>query len=111
MKFELFVALRYLFARRGGQKFISITSFISVAGVALGVGALIVVMGVMNGFTVDLRDKIIGVTAHGIIFNSSSKNKYSPEILESITSVPGVTAATPFLYSIFSLILELKLII
>ncbi len=99
MKFELFVALRYLFARRGGQKFISITSFISVAGVALGVGALIVVMGVMNGFTVDLRNKIIGVTAHGIIFDSSLENKLSQKVLDTIKNTEGVTGATPFLYS------------
>lgn len=100
MRFELFVALRYLFSRRGGQKLISITSIISVAGVALGVGALIVVMGVMNGFTVDLRDKIIGVTSHAIIFDSSAlKGKASPELLSAIRSVPGVTGATPFLYA------------
>ena len=99
MRFELFIALRYLFSRRGGQKLISITSVISVLGVALGVGALVVVMGVMNGFTVDLRDKIIGVTAHGIVSKQATHTFHDPAIYDTISKVPGVTGVTPFLYS------------
>ncbi len=63
MRFETFVALRYLFALRK-QSFISIVSLFAVCGVAIGVGALIVVIGVMNGFSTDFQEKILGVNAH-----------------------------------------------
>ena len=66
MRFELFVALRYLFARRK-QAFIYIISAMSVLGVAIGVAALVVVLGVYNGFTTDIRDKILGANAHIIV--------------------------------------------
>ena len=98
MRFELFIALRYLFTRRE-QKFISVTSWVSVFGVALGVAALIVVMGVMNGFTTDLRDKIIGVTSHIILFNHTGHVQDDPALLATIRAVPGVSGATPFIYS------------
>lgn len=98
MSFIPFVTRRYLFAKRG-QAFISAASLISIIGVVLGVASLIVVMGVMNGFTTDLRDKIIGVTAHGIIFNSRTNAMDEPEVLQKIGNVQGVTGATPFIYS------------
>ena len=98
MRFELFVALRYLFARRG-QAFISVISWISVAGVALGVASLIVVMGVMNGFTTDLRDKIIGMTSHAVIYSVQGKILEDPELLGRLVAVEGVVAATPFIHS------------
>ena len=55
MSFELFVSLRHLKAKRA-QKFISLNTWISISGVALGVMALIVVIAVMSGFGKDLRD-------------------------------------------------------
>lgn len=98
MRFELFVSLRYLFARRG-QAFISVISWISVAGVALGVASLIVVMGVMNGFTTDLRDKIIGITSHAVINSAYGKMLEDPLLLNRISRVEGVVGATPFIHS------------
>ena len=98
MHFELFVSLRYLFARRG-QAFISVISWISVAGVALGVASLIVVMGVMNGFTTDLRDKIIGITSHAVINSAYGKMLEDPLLLNRISRVDGVVGATPFIHS------------
>lgn len=98
MRFEIFVSLRYLFARRG-HAFISVISWISVAGVALGVASLIVVMGVMNGFTTDLRDKIIGARSHGIIRSYMGGIPEDSEMLKEITEVKGVTAATPFIHA------------
>jgi lipoprotein-releasing system permease protein len=97
MSFESFVALRYLLARKG-QAFISVISWISVAGVALGVGSLIIVMGVMNGFTTDLRDKIIGATAHAILFSVTPLFEDEAQ-LAAIAATPGVAGATPFIYS------------
>ena len=68
MSFELFVALRYLFSRRK-QTFIYIISIMSILGVAIGVGALVVVLGVYNGLTTDMRDKILGANAHAIVMS------------------------------------------
>ena len=99
MSFELFVALRYLFSRRK-QTFIYIISLMSIMGVALGVGALVVVLGVYNGLTTDMRDKILGANAHAIVMS------YLPSAFENddglpdrIRSVKGVTGATPFIYT------------
>ncbi len=66
MIFERLVALRYLKAKRR-EKFISLISFISIAGIAVGVMALLVVIGVMTGFDQDLRNKILSVNAHIIL--------------------------------------------
>ena len=66
MSYELFVSLRHLKAKRT-QKFISLNTWISVGGVALGVMALIVVIAVMSGFGKDLRDKILGTNSHVVV--------------------------------------------
>lgn len=106
MGFELFIALRYLFSKRQ-QAFISVISVMSVLGVAIGVGALVVVMGVYNGFTTDIRNKILGANSH--IFVQS----IAPELLDAdedgnggysavadkIRQNPEVQAAAPFLYT------------
>ncbi|RLA87072.1 MAG: lipoprotein-releasing system transmembrane subunit LolC, partial [Deltaproteobacteria bacterium] len=63
MSYEMFIGLRYLRAKRK-QTFVSLITLISIAGVMVGVTALIVVIAVMNGFKEDLRDKILGVTSH-----------------------------------------------
>ena len=63
MPFELFVALRYLLARRK-QAFISLISLISALGVAVGVMALIIALALMTGLQGELRDRILGSTAH-----------------------------------------------
>ncbi|MBZ2171169.1 lipoprotein-releasing ABC transporter permease subunit [Nitratidesulfovibrio sp. SRB-5] len=99
MSFELFVALRYLFARRR-QTFISVISVTSILGVALGVASLIVVLGVMNGFTTDLRDKILGANAHGIVMSADRSGLGdAPQLIDKIRQVDGVRGATPFIYS------------
>lgn len=99
MSFELFVALRYLFSRRK-QTFIYIISIMSILGVAIGVGALVVVLGVYNGLTTDMRDKILGANAHAIVMSyipSAFENR--SDLLERVRSVKGVTGATPFIYT------------
>jgi lipoprotein-releasing system permease protein len=98
MSLESIVAVRYLFALRK-QSFISVISLFAVCGVALGVAALIVVIGVMNGFTKDLQSKILGVNAD-IIVGGGVGGVHNPESLaEVIRTAPGVTGVTPFLYS------------
>ena len=69
MPYELFIALRYLKAKRKSA-FISIITLISTAGVALGVMALIVVLAVMTGFESDLKEKILGTNAHIVVLKS-----------------------------------------
>lgn len=98
MRFETFVALRYLFALRR-QAFISIISLFAVFGVAIGVGALIVVIGVMNGFSTDLRDKILGVNAHILVTSLRGGIKDYKNLADEAIQVPGVTGVTPFVYS------------
>ena len=99
MSFELFVALRYLFSRRK-QTFIYIISLMSIMGVALGVGALVVVLGVYNGLTTDMRDKILGANAHAIVMSYlPSAFENDDGLLDRIRSVKGVTGATPFIYT------------
>ena len=66
MSYELFIGLRYLKAKRK-QTFVSLITLISIAGVTVGVTALIVVLAVMNGFKEDLREKILGVTSHVVV--------------------------------------------
>ncbi|MDO5483575.1 MAG: ABC transporter permease, partial [Desulfovibrionaceae bacterium] len=99
MSFEFFVALRYLFSRRK-QTFIYVISLMSILGVALGVGALVVVLGVYNGLTTDMRDKILGANAHGIVMSYlPSAFAHNPDLEQRILAVPGVTGATPFIYT------------
>ncbi len=99
MSFAFFVARRYLFARRK-QAFIYVISIMSILGVALGVAALVVVLGVYNGLTTDMRDKILGANAHGIVM-SYMPDAFAdhPELLGEVLKTPGVTGATPFIYT------------
>lgn len=99
MRFEWFVALRYLSAKRK-LKFISIITFISIAGVAVGVMALIVVLAVMNGFEDEIHSRIIGINAHVILlkFGGEPIRDYYP-LADRVEAVPGVIAAAPFTYT------------
>ncbi|TVM17140.1 lipoprotein-releasing system transmembrane subunit LolC [Oceanidesulfovibrio indonesiensis] len=95
MRFPLFIALRYLSTRK--RSFLSIISLVSVAGVALGVAALIVVTGVMNGFSTELREKMLGITSHIVVTpRQGAFDDYEPA-LRAIRDVGGVEAATPFI--------------
>ena len=95
MRYELLVALRYLLAKRR-EKFISIISLISVLGVAVGVCALIVVIGVMTGFDNELRDKIIGANSH-IIIEQEGGIVDAAALIKKIKAEPHVVSAAPFL--------------
>lgn len=94
--FELKIALRYLKSRRK-QKFISIITVISMAGVAVGVMALIVVIAVMTGFDENLRDKIIGAKSHIFIENPQGGIQNPDAIIEKITSSAHIQAASPYI--------------
>lgn len=95
MPWQLFVAFRYLTAKRR-EAFISIISLISILGVAVGVGALIIVISVMSGFDDDLKDKIIGTYSH-IEIISDYGVRPSVEFMDNILEVKHVDAASFFL--------------
>ncbi len=99
MSYELFVSLRHLKAKRT-QIFISLNTWISIGGVALGVMALIVVIAVMSGFSKDLRDKILGTNSHVVVTNITQTGMDDYEkIIEKITKAEGVSAVAPFILS------------
>ena len=98
MSYELFVGLRYLKAKRK-QTFVSLITLISIAGVMVGVTALIVVLAVMNGFKEDLREKILGVTSHVVISRFDGTIPEYQQLRAKVEGIPGVSAATPFIYT------------
>ena len=93
---ELFVGLRYLRAKRR-TRFVSFITLISLAGVALGVAALIVILSVMNGFEGELRNRLLSMSAHGSIVPVDAGNEDWVALRETVSSEPGVVAAAPFI--------------
>ena len=96
--YEWFISLRYLRAKHK-HGFISLISLISVAGITVGVIALIVVLSVYSGFTDGLRDQILGVNAHLIVQKYSGSITEYEQPREQILAVRNVTGATPYLYA------------
>jgi lipoprotein-releasing system permease protein len=91
--FELFIALRYLLARRK-QAFISLISLISTIGVAVGVMALIIAMALMTGLQGELRDRILGSTAHIYVWKTGGIEDYRGEVTR-LQQIEGVVGAGP----------------
>ncbi|HET6461383.1 MAG TPA: lipoprotein-releasing ABC transporter permease subunit [Syntrophales bacterium] len=98
MPFEFFISLRYLRAKRK-QIFVSIITFISIAGIFLGVAALIIVLAVMNGFETDLRDKILGINSHVVLMEHTGVMNDYQKVASEVDRVEGVVASTPFIFS------------
>ena len=98
MRFELFVAARYLKAKRR-QAVVGVVTTISVAGVAAGVAALIIALAITNGMRRDLQDKLVGSSAHVQLMRVEGDGirNWQP-LLERLRRVPHVTAASPGLY-------------
>src|SRR5436190_23614624 len=96
MSFELFVALRYLFARRK-QAFISLISLISMIGVCVGVMALVIALALMTGLQGELRDKILSSQAHIYVWKNGGIGDYAPEVAR-MRQVPGVVGAAPTIF-------------
>jgi lipoprotein-releasing system permease protein len=94
VSFELFIALRYLRAKRKGL-FAFVTTSIGVAGVTVGVAALITTLSVMNGFQADIQKKIVGAQSHLTIYgvyNRAELERVEKTVLED----PAVEASAPF---------------
>ena len=99
MRYEWFIGLRYLKAKRK-QTFISIITVISIMGVTVGVMALIVVLAVMSGFEKTLKEKILGTQAHLILLKAGQEGiGHYEEVTEKVRKVKGVVSAAPFIYN------------
>ena len=98
MSFEYFIGGRYLRAKQK-ESFISLITILSVAGVTVGVMALIVVIAVMAGFESDLKQRILGVESHIVLMRHDGSFSGYKKIAEQIDELNGVEAATPFIYS------------
>jgi lipoprotein-releasing system permease protein len=95
---ELRVALRYLTARRK-QAFISLISAVAVLGVAVGVAALFIALGLMTGLQSEIRARILGATAHVSIFRARAQPLENPQpVVDAVRRVPGVAGAAPAIY-------------
>ena len=95
-RYERTIAKRYLLPGKG-EGFIFLVASISLAAVALGVAALIIVMSVMNGFRAELFDKIVGLNGHAVIQGYSGRLEGWQIIAEAARRTPGVTSATPLI--------------
>ncbi len=94
MPFELFLALRYLVARRK-QAFLSLISVISTIGVAVGVMALIIALALMTGLQGELRDRIVGASPHIYVWKVGEGLTDIEGDVQRLKSVPHVTGASP----------------
>jgi len=97
MGYSLFIAKKYIGAGRRSA-FITAITVISVAGVAIGVLALIVVLAVLNGFESEVIERIIGTNAHIIVRKSGGLEGYE-EVARRIKEMPGVEAVAPFVFT------------
>ena len=96
MKYELLIGRRYLRASRG-NRFVSFISTISMAGVAIGVAVLIVVLSVMNGFEREVRERILSLTSHASISALSYRLGDWQDAARRVRDNPAVVAAAPFI--------------
>jgi lipoprotein-releasing system permease protein len=98
LPYEIFIGLRYLRAKRRNRT-ISFNTIVSIAGITLGVAALIGTVGIMTGFKEDIQAKILGTTAH-ILVNDRMKESMVDyeEQVKKVAAVPDVVAATPFIF-------------
>jgi lipoprotein-releasing system permease protein len=98
MRFELFIATRYLRAKRR-QAFIGIITGISIIGVAAGVASLIVALAINNGFRQDLQERLIGSTSHVSLLRVADDGIQNwPPLLDRLSKQPHVVAAAPAIF-------------
>jgi lipoprotein-releasing system permease protein len=98
MRFELFIATRYLRAKRR-QAFIGIITGISVAGVAAGVASLVVAMAITNGFRQDLQQRLLGSTSHISLQRIADDGIHDwPALMDRLSHQPHVVAAAPAIF-------------
>jgi lipoprotein-releasing system permease protein len=96
MSFELYIGRRYLRAKQK-QAFVSLITILSVAGVMVGVMALIVVIAVMTGFDADLKARILGGQSQVMLMRHGGQFKDYRTVIAKVEKTKGVEAATPFI--------------
>src|ERR1700681_442181 len=98
MRFELFVASRYLRAKRR-QAVIGVITGISIAGVAAGVASLLIALAINNGFRQDLQDRLIGSTSHVDLMRIRDDGiKNWRPLMARLSQQPHVVATAPAIY-------------
>src|ERR1017187_290093 len=95
MNFEWWLTRRYLTEKK--DKFLTVINLVAVAGIAIGVMSLIIVIGVMTGFDHDLREKIVGANAHIFVERETGIKNYQ-SLNERLKSLPGIMATTPYIH-------------
>src|SRR5580765_5768689 len=96
MSFPWFIARRYLTARRR-QAFISVISAVSILGVGVGVMALIIALALMTGVQGELRDRIVGSSAHVYVYRTGGFDDVAGDLTR--LRIPGVIGAAPAVVS------------
>ena len=94
--YELLIALKFIKAKK--QWFISIVTLFSICGVMLGVMSLVVVLSVMNGFTEELFDKVLGINSHILVMDYHGDMPEYKIVADEVNLVEDVVATTPFIY-------------
>jgi lipoprotein-releasing system permease protein len=98
LRFEFFIAARYLRARRR-QAVVGLITAISVIGVAAGVASLIIALAITNGMRRDLQERLVGSTAHVLLMRTAGDGMtHWPELMKRLATVPHVVAESPGLY-------------
>lgn len=99
MNYELFIAKRYLVAKRK-QAFISVITFISVLGIIIGVMALIIAIALITGFQGDVQDKILGATSHIMVSDLTGEGlRDYPQLITKIEALRGLKSISPVVYN------------
>ena len=98
MSFEAFIARRYLLARRK-QAFIAVITMISVAGITVGVTALVIALALLTGFNEEIRGRILSANAHILVYDMLGMgiSNYTTHV-EKIRKLAHITAASPVAY-------------
>ena len=97
MSYEFFIARRYLRSKKNG--FISIITYIAIGGVILGVASLVIILSVTNGFSGEIKNRLIGMNAHVTILGFGPVLEDYREVLEQLDGFPEVVAAAPVIDS------------
>ena len=97
MAVETFIGWRYLKAKRS-QAFISVITLFSLAGIALGVTTLIVVLAVMSGTEAEMKRRILGVNSHILVLRYAEPLDDYAKTMKEVERVPGVAEVSPFVY-------------
>lgn len=95
MNYTLWIGVKFLRSKKR-QGAISLVTALSIAGVSVGVVALVVVLSVMTGFAETLKEKILGLTPHVVVLGKGGEIDRPDELLRELEEYPGVLAASPF---------------